>query len=96
MVEDDLPCFGLTDLFFPPRGDQGVEARRICGGCPVRLQCLQGAVERGEEYGIWGGLSEAERRPLVRKLRREQLDRFAAKHLLIEAQNDYCPDAVDQ
>jgi WhiB family transcriptional regulator, redox-sensing transcriptional regulator len=49
------------EIFFPPKGDQGEEARRICGQCPVRVQCLAYAVAADEEFGIWGGLNRAER-----------------------------------
>lgn len=41
-------------------------AKRICGGCAVREECLHAALERHETYGIWGGLNEFERRALTR------------------------------
>lgn len=40
------------------------EAKAICDRCPVRRQCLQSAMERGERHGIWGGLNEDERKAL--------------------------------
>ncbi len=41
------------------------KAKAICSVCPVRVQCLDFAVEIREPYGIWGGLTEADRRQLV-------------------------------
>jgi hypothetical protein len=49
------------EIFFPPKGDQGKAARRICAQCPVCVQCLAYAVAADEEFGIWGGLNRAER-----------------------------------
>ena len=51
------------DLFFPEDGDEWSErrAKTLCAGCPVRATCLAGALARGEEYGIFGGLTAEER-----------------------------------
>jgi WhiB family redox-sensing transcriptional regulator len=58
-----------TDTFYPERGDPlGTgPAKRICAGCPVRAECLADALERGDPWGVWGGLSERERRRLKRR-----------------------------
>jgi WhiB family redox-sensing transcriptional regulator len=42
------------------------EAKRICSGCEVRAECLEYALAHDERFGIWGGLSERERRRLRR------------------------------
>jgi WhiB family transcriptional regulator, redox-sensing transcriptional regulator len=55
------------ELFFPEKGGSGQEAKRICRDCPVRQQCLEDAMDRNEPFGIWGGLSERERRALRRR-----------------------------
>lgn len=55
------------EAFFPEKGGSTREAKRICEGCEVRSQCLEYALANDERFGIWGGLSERERR----KLRRE-------------------------
>lgn len=56
------------ELFFPERGHNGAQAKLICAGCEVRAECRAFALERPERLdGIWGGLTEDERR----KLRRE-------------------------
>lgn len=55
------------EAFFPEKGGSTREAKRICDGCEVRSQCLDYALENDERFGIWGGMSERERR----KLRRE-------------------------
>jgi WhiB family redox-sensing transcriptional regulator len=61
-------CHGedLT-LFFPTSSGGssfGDDAKRVCSVCPVRLECLEWAMARPAEFGIWGGLTEAERRTL--------------------------------
>jgi len=52
------------ELFFPEKGGSVREAKAVCAGCPVRAQCLAHALAHGERYGVWGGLSEPERRRL--------------------------------
>ncbi len=56
-------CRGVdADLFFPARGESTRAARQVCQDCPVRLQCLEYSLANKEVHGIWGGLSERERR----------------------------------
>lgn len=50
------------ELFFPDKGGSSRPAIAICGRCEVREQCLQLALDNGEEYGLWGGLSPKHRR----------------------------------
>lgn len=60
-------CVGVAgNLFFPERGESTREAKALCVGCPVRLHCLRAALNNGERFGIWGGLSERERRSVRR------------------------------
>ena len=54
------------EAFFPEKGGSTREAKRICGGCDVRAECLEYALAQDERFGIWGGLSERERRRLRR------------------------------
>jgi len=54
------------EAFFPEKGGSTREAKRICVGCDVRTQCLEYALAHDERFGIWGGLSERERRRLKR------------------------------
>ena len=61
-------CLGVDpDLFFPERGGSTREAKEVCRGCVVRKDCLQYALDNSEKFGIWGGLSERERRRLRRR-----------------------------
>jgi WhiB family redox-sensing transcriptional regulator len=60
-------CMGVDpDLFFPERGMSTREAKEVCRGCVVREDCLEYALANGEKFGIWGGLSERERRRIRR------------------------------
>ena len=57
------------ELFFPvgnagPALLQIAQAKQVCAGCPVRMPCLQRALDSGQETGVWGGTSEEERRAL--------------------------------
>ncbi len=60
---------GDTDLWYPERGGSNREAKQVCMACPVRIDCLEYALARSEEWGIWGGLSEGQRRQLKRERR---------------------------
>jgi WhiB family transcriptional regulator, redox-sensing transcriptional regulator len=65
------------ELFFPI-GKTGLgraevrQAKAVCAGCPVREQCLEFALGTGQEFGVWGGYDEDERRVLRRPLRRAE------------------------
>ncbi|MCU1492183.1 MAG: putative WhiB family transcriptional regulator [Acidimicrobiaceae bacterium] len=60
-------CMGVDpELFFPERGSSTREAKEVCRGCVVRVDCLEFAIANGEKFGIWGGMSERERRRVRR------------------------------
>jgi WhiB family transcriptional regulator, redox-sensing transcriptional regulator len=61
-------------VFYPQRDDPVEQALKICATCIVREECLAGAVERREHYGIWGGATEQSRRTMVRSARRTEQD----------------------
>ena len=52
------------EAFFPEKGGSTREAKKVCLGCDVRSECLEYALANDERFGIWGGLSERERRRL--------------------------------
>lgn len=52
------------DLFFPGDGDHGGRAKAVCRKCDVQPECLADALARGEQHGVWGGLTVEERRKL--------------------------------
>lgn len=56
------------EAFFPEKGGSTREAKRICQACGVRDECLEYALAHDERFGIWGGLSERERRRLKKRL----------------------------
>jgi len=65
--QDQAACLGMDpDLFFPERGASTREAKSICRSCVVRGDCLEFALRNGEKFGIWGGMSERERRRIRR------------------------------
>ena len=55
------------EAFFPEKGGSTREAKRVCRSCEVRAECLEYALENDERFGIWGGMSERERRRLKRE-----------------------------
>ena len=55
------------EIFFPERGGSSKAARAVCNQCSVRDQCLEYALNNKEQFGIWGGTSERERRRLRRE-----------------------------
>lgn len=66
-------CHGLDPEIFYPIGDDenaAAEARSVCSPCPVREACLEHALTRREKHGVWGGLTERERRRILRRRRR--------------------------
>jgi WhiB family redox-sensing transcriptional regulator len=71
------------ELFFPigtagPAAAQVDAAKAICMQCEVRSECLEWAMDTGQDAGVWGGLSEEERRALRRARRRSEISRLAA------------------
>ena len=56
------------DVFFPVTEDGEPEAITICRGCPVRLDCLDFALEAKVRFGVWGGMTEKQRRSLNRRI----------------------------
>jgi WhiB family redox-sensing transcriptional regulator len=74
---NDASCRGApVGLFYPVQGGSASREHRaaalaFCGACPVTAECLAYALNGGEE-GTWGGLTEAERKTLVRNARRRE------------------------
>lgn len=61
-------CLGVNpDLFYPERGASTKEAKAVCAVCVVRDECLEFSLVNGEKFGIWGGMSERERRRIRRQ-----------------------------
>jgi WhiB family transcriptional regulator, redox-sensing transcriptional regulator len=56
----------MQDALFPEASDQK-RARLVCSGCPVRFECLAEALDNRIEWGVWGGMTERERRLLLRQ-----------------------------
>jgi WhiB family transcriptional regulator, redox-sensing transcriptional regulator len=65
------------ELFFPvsasgPSAGQVAKAKAVCIRCPVRTECLEFALESGQDFGVWGGVSEGERRSMRRRRMRQR------------------------
>jgi WhiB family redox-sensing transcriptional regulator len=65
------------ELFFPvsssgPAASQVARAKAVCTRCPVRGECLEFAIESGQDFGVWGGVSEGERRTIRRRRMRQR------------------------
>lgn len=60
-------CDGLGDAMYPEKGhpDQAAHAKRICAHCDVRTQCLEDAIDRGDYWGVAGGMTGPELRRLA-------------------------------
>lgn len=57
VVDATLPCqvSASMDLWFAEGGDDVERAKAMCAACPLRMQCLDGALTRREPWGVWGG-----------------------------------------
>jgi WhiB family redox-sensing transcriptional regulator len=53
--ESELPCRAEPDLYFAESPSDVELAKALCRDCPVRAECLAGALERREPWGVWGG-----------------------------------------
>ncbi len=70
----DMPRFSAPalcaetdpEVFFPEKGNNPHAAKRVCSHCPVLAECREWALERHVPYGVWGGLSERDRRKIIR------------------------------
>ncbi|SHK90239.1 WhiB family transcriptional regulator, redox-sensing transcriptional regulator [Pseudonocardia thermophila] len=52
----ELPCrSGDADLWFAESPQDLERAKALCAGCPIKAECLAGALSRGEPWGVWGG-----------------------------------------
>lgn len=59
-------CHGRSEELFVKGAEQN-RAKQICHGCPVRAECLAEALDNRIEWGVWGGMTERERRALLRR-----------------------------
>jgi WhiB family transcriptional regulator, redox-sensing transcriptional regulator len=67
MWQDAAACFGIDpDVFFPTSEEEAGPALAYCSICGIRETCLAWALKNGERYGVWGGLTEQQRRRVVR------------------------------
>jgi WhiB family transcriptional regulator, redox-sensing transcriptional regulator len=57
---------GDLEIFYSGEPEDTRAAIRMCRSCPVRRPCFEAAVDRGEQFGVWGGTTERERRRVIR------------------------------
>lgn len=67
------------DVFHPELGESTAAALRICSLCEVRLECLDFALATGQEWGVWGGMTQSARTRLLRKTGRIEGRRYGQK-----------------
>jgi WhiB family redox-sensing transcriptional regulator len=76
---DRAACLDASpELFFPVGTSESARlqltrAKRVCAACPVRSRCLQWSIDTGVDHGVWGGLSEEERRSMKRRTARARI-----------------------
>ena len=64
-------CRGVDpNIFYPVSDDDAEEAKAVCSSCPVRQACLEYSLAAREREGVWGGLTERERRRILRQHRK--------------------------
>lgn len=63
----EAACAGRSPDELFVEGAAQREARAVCTACAVRLDCLADALDHGVQYGVWGGMTERERRALLRR-----------------------------
>ena len=82
-----LPCSGATDLFYGPEDDvrnepdkarkaREAKAEAACQGCPVKIDCLSHALQRGETMGVWGGMATGKRRNFLRFIKKHRKSKW--------------------
>ena len=70
-TEDDWPlravCAGVDPDALFVTGAAQREAAKLCAGCPVKMECLADALDNQVEFGVWGGMTERQRRAVLKK-----------------------------
>lgn len=82
---------GNPDALFVQGAAQN-RAKAVCLGCPVRTECLADALDNRIEFGVWGGMTERERRALLRR----RPDVTSWRELLENARNQYERTSEDE
>ena len=76
------------EAWFVEKGGSVAPAKKVCGACPVTAECLEYALEHREMFGVWGGLTERQRRPLLADRERESgAVRCASGHHILAGGN---------
>nr|WP_042184602.1 WhiB family transcriptional regulator [Kibdelosporangium sp. MJ126-NF4]CEL16400.1 WhiB-type transcription regulator [Kibdelosporangium sp. MJ126-NF4]CTQ94324.1 WhiB-type transcription regulator [Kibdelosporangium sp. MJ126-NF4] len=73
------------------RGAEQRKAKLVCVACPVRTECLAEALDNRIEFGVWGGMTERERRALLRR----RPDVGSWRELLDNARREHAPEEED-
>lgn len=69
-----------AEMFFPERGGSVDEAKAVCSSCRIREACLEYAIANNEQFGIWGGHTERERRRIRRAMALSRMRQSTRKH----------------
>jgi WhiB family redox-sensing transcriptional regulator len=68
-ADEEVTVLGVVEVFFAIDEPSQQEAVAICETCPVRAECLEHALIAREQYGVWGGVREQDRKRLARRRR---------------------------
>ncbi|MGW5430398.1 WhiB family transcriptional regulator [Streptomyces sp. NPDC004059] len=72
---DDAACAEVDpDIFFSDNSQTVREAKKVCVRCPSRLRCAMYAIDNGENWGVWGGMTQTELRTQRNRRRQQQRD----------------------
>lgn len=71
-MNDALCAQTDPEAFFPEKGGSTADAKAVCARCPVAAECLDTALNNDERFGIWGGLSERDRRRIKKQLNQQE------------------------
>ena len=80
------------EAFFPEKGGSTRDPKKVCLNCEVRSECLGYALENGERFGVWGGLSERERQRLKPPKPVKHRTAKKAGNIAVEAENNTADD----
>lgn len=95
--QEKAACLDTPSVdFYPKRGASTKEAKEVCANCEARDECLENALARGDKFGIWGGLSERQRRVVRRVQGSGEATRQEVQALIATLRGDNAPEPENE